>query len=238
MTLYEQLQSAQIDNSSSTTSRSPVIGCAVTKPNMDVKEKSDLSSSSRMSSNQASDGAAKQKAMDVKERSEHHECSVCHEHASLLCKACKGTPDGAGGITGVYYCSAACQKHDWPSHKIQCKAAKDRRILYRAGEIAQRLFIVFCRASWCSVIDKWDIIQARYMWVDIGRCYTGPVWRLYHGHRITNKKEALLGFPVDKFPLVHDQESVLTRESCREAMYTMEKLIGTLLKGKPRSLLL
>ncbi|KAL8975961.1 MAG: hypothetical protein Q9205_007944, partial [Flavoplaca limonia] len=150
MTLHEDPKSAQIDNSSSTTSHSPVIGGAATKPNMEVKGKSDLSSSSEMSHFHASDGAAKQKAMDVKEKSDHSKCSVCGKDAISVCKACKRTPDGAGGVTGVYYCSAACQKQDWPSHKIKCKAAKDRRILYRAGDIAQRLFIVFCQASWCS----------------------------------------------------------------------------------------
>ncbi|KAL9019350.1 MAG: hypothetical protein Q9180_008691 [Flavoplaca navasiana] len=89
MTLYEQLQSAQINNSSSTPSRSPVIGGAAIQPNMDVKEKSDLPSSSRMSSNQASDGAAKQKEMDVKEKSDHSKCSACGKDA-ISCILPKG----------------------------------------------------------------------------------------------------------------------------------------------------
>lgn len=39
-------------------------------------------------------------------------CHVCNAHSSklLLCSKCKG----------IRYCSLACQKQDWPEHKLVC----------------------------------------------------------------------------------------------------------------------
>jgi hypothetical protein len=46
-------------------------------------------------------------------------CASCGRRATDMqrCKACKG----------VQYCSAACQKQDWPDHKHDCRAAQAAR---------------------------------------------------------------------------------------------------------------
>ena len=43
-----------------------------------------------------------------------HKCQVCGKKAVNICSACKLT----------FYCSSACQRKDWPTHKIICKKAK------------------------------------------------------------------------------------------------------------------
>ena len=234
MTLHEELKSAQINNSSSTTSRSPVIGNAATQPNMNVKEKSDLSSSSGMRHCHASDGAAKQKEMDVKEKSDHSKCSVCGKDAVSVCKACKGTPDGAGGVTGVYYCSAACQKEDWPSHKIKCKSAKDRQVLDRAWETAQKMWMVLCKKTWSWVVDQVKITERAVLIFDeleAVKTYMGPRWDVLHKHRGPRLKDYFLPFPVDQFPDVHQQEALLNHSRCGHALFLMDDLVKELLKG-------
>eukprot|EP01105_Mastigella_eilhardi_P013361 TRINITY_DN3041_c0_g1_i2.p2 TRINITY_DN3041_c0_g1~~TRINITY_DN3041_c0_g1_i2.p2 ORF type:complete len:208 (-),score=15.26 TRINITY_DN3041_c0_g1_i2:40-663(-) len=39
-----------------------------------------------------------------------HSCGVCQKPAHLKCSACKH----------VFYCSAACQRADWATHKLHC----------------------------------------------------------------------------------------------------------------------
>ncbi|KAL8777858.1 MAG: hypothetical protein Q9213_007677 [Squamulea squamosa] len=78
--------------------------------------------------------------MDVTRNADPHHCSVCRKHAVSVCKACKGTPDGMGGITAVYYCGATCQKRDWEAqHKHDCKAAKERHMNANIREVSLRV---------------------------------------------------------------------------------------------------
>lgn len=97
---------------------------------------------------------------------------------------------------------------------------------------------MFCRASWCSVIDKVESGRGQVMWVDLRRLYTGEIWKIYHGNLTANMKDYLLPFPVEKVPLGPDQESILTQGACRAAMYKVENLIKILLKGECRGLYL
>ncbi|KAL8833705.1 MAG: hypothetical protein Q9176_007861 [Flavoplaca citrina] len=234
MTLHEDPKSAQIDNSSSTTSHSPVIGGAATKPNMEVKGKSDLSSSSEMSHSHASDGAAKQEVMDVKEKSDHSKCSVCGKDAISVCKAFKGTPDETGNLTAVYYCSAACQKEDWPNHKIKCNAARDRRVLDRARETAQKMWMVLCKKTWSWVIDQVKITERAVLIFDdleSVKTYMGPRWEVFHKRRRPRLKDYFLPFPVDQFPDLHQQEALLNHSRCGHALFLTDDLVKELLKG-------
>lgn len=80
--------------------------------------------------------------METASKPDTHKCAVCSKNANLICKACKGTPDGVGGLVAIYYCGAVCQKVGCKEHKPLCNAAKDRRALHRAGEIAQHLYFV------------------------------------------------------------------------------------------------
>lgn len=171
--------------------------------------------------------------MEVKEKSDRHKCSVCLKDADLVCKACKGTPDGAKGITTIYYCSAACQKEDWKAHKPKCRASKDRQNLYRAGGLAQRLWLLFCKKTWQWVIDEVEVIDLGLIkWEDIGRIYFGEYWEVRHGRRTPSMKNYLLPFPIERFPDVGQQEALLTQSRCRDALFIMDDIINDLLQGE------
>lgn len=72
-----------------------------------------------------------------------HKCSYCGKETSKKCGACHGAPAYEGGIVETtWYCSSNCQAADRKSPTL-CKAAEARKVLFRAGDIAQRLFYIW-----------------------------------------------------------------------------------------------
>ncbi|KAL8726730.1 MAG: hypothetical protein Q9166_006525 [cf. Caloplaca sp. 2 TL-2023] len=157
-------------------------------------------------------------------------CSVCSNPADAVCKACKGTPDGVGGSTAVYYCSDTCQKIDWDTHKPACKASRDRQAVHRMGHIAQRLFITFRRNTWKWPIERLEIGRGPILWADIGRLYVGEIWKIVDGEHPQNMKKYFLPFPKETFPDVQQQEAVLSQGGCRFAMFLVGNLLKDMLK--------
>lgn len=72
-------------------------------------------------------------------------CATCRTDGERPCIGCHGTLDSEGRqMYTTYYCSAGCQKMDYDrTHKHVCKAAKDRRAVYRVGNIAQLAFFAY-----------------------------------------------------------------------------------------------
>lgn len=132
--------------------------------------------------------------METASKSDTHKCSVCSKDANLICKACKGTPDGVGGLVAVYYCGATCQKDGWKAHKPLCNAAKDRRALYRAGDIARHLYQILHKNTWMWPIEKIE--------------KTGKEWLIIDGEY--PGKSVVLPFPSTMFPNAKDQEAILS----------------------------
>lgn len=159
-------------------------------------------------------------------------CSKCGKDAILTCKACKGMPDSAEQLTAVYYCSPECQKSDWEVHKPKCKASRDRQVLFRAGDIAQRLLIIFLRNKCRSVYSNVVMDIGRIHWQDIGRLYVGKMWRVHYGTRTPDMTNYLIPFEIEPALPMHSQESILTKEECRTAMFVADHLIKDLLQGK------
>lgn len=160
-------------------------------------------------------------------------CSVCIRDAMSACKACKGTPDGIGGFTAIYYCSAACQKQDWSIHKLNCNISKDRQTLYRADGLAQRLFTTFRKTVWSWPIDKVEIGKGRIYWVDVGMDHTGDILRIFDAQRRPrqHEKHYLFPFPIDQFPDVRQQQAILMMDCCGSAIYAVDNLLSDMLKG-------
>ena len=50
-------------------------------------------------------------------------CGRCGRGGALKACACRA----------ARYCSVACQKRDWPRHKLDCRLSKDRRLPERAS---------------------------------------------------------------------------------------------------------
>lgn len=130
-------------------------------------------------------------------------------------QACRDTPNGAGGLTAVYYCGATCQAVAWPAHKADCKVAKDRRTLYRAGDIAQDLFFIFQRNTW-----MWPIQRVEKKGTD---------WLIIDGDRVA--KSIVVPFPASVFPDTRDQRAISSCNSCESAVAHTHQLIRDLLKG-------
>lgn len=154
--------------------------------------------------------------MKITSEPETHECSVCLKKANLVCKACKGTQDGVGGLVAVYYCDATCQKDGWKAHKPLCKAAKDRMALYRTGEIAQHLYYTFKRHAWKWVIER---VEKK-----------DNTWLVFDG--IFRDKSIVVPFPDAMFRDAKDQEIIMSYTSCNSAVAFLHRLFGDTLNGK------
>ena len=70
------------------------------------------------------------------------ECSNCKKPAKLSCSGCKPSIALEGDPPIARYCGAECQKADWARHKPICSKVKDRLVLYRVVETAQRLWYI------------------------------------------------------------------------------------------------
>lgn len=148
----------------------------------------------------------------------HHtrECSKCKKPASLTCKACKDTPSATDGQpSSTWYCGPECQKAHWTEHKSQCKAGQARQALYRAAIIAKKMFYAFMKIT--------------FMW-NPGRIEKiGKTWLIHP--KIYTGTSQIVQFPYDIVPDVHDQEALLTYQSCNTAVSNMHNVVKTLMEG-------
>lgn len=146
-----------------------------------------------------------------------HTCSICSKPATHTCKACKATPNTTDGqLTSTWYCGAECQKAHWTKHKVQCKAAQARQKLYRAGDLAQKIFYHFSKTT--------------YMWCPWRIEKIGTTWLLHP--IVYDSKSQLVPFPYATVPNVQDQEALLSYQRCSSAVYNMQDLVKALLEGK------
>ncbi|OJJ29988.1 hypothetical protein ASPWEDRAFT_73356 [Aspergillus wentii DTO 134E9] len=68
-------------------------------------------------------------------------CARCQKPATTRCTGCVDAPVYEEILSkNTFYCSAACQKEDWDSHKTTCKALKARKTLKRAASLLQEIF--------------------------------------------------------------------------------------------------
>lgn len=121
-----------------------------------------------------------------------------------------------GQLSSAWYCGAECQKAHWTEHKVECKAAQARRALYRAGALAQQLFYRFSATtySWCPG----RIEKIGTTWLIHPRVYTGT--------------SVLIPFQYEIVADVHDQEALLTYQTCSSAVSNMHDVVKALLGGK------
>src|SRR5688500_3512650 len=60
-------------------------------------------------------------------------CAACAKPASLTCSRCRTTT----------YCSSACQKSDWRTHKQSCNTTNLSQTVERAGTLLQELILTW-----------------------------------------------------------------------------------------------
>ena len=150
---------------------------------------------------------------------EVHKCSKCSKTASLTCKACRAMPNAINGqISSTWYCGPECQKADWIEHKPQCKASQARQALYRAAVTAQKIFYIYQKTTFMWHPEKLEKVGTS--WFILPKIYT------------STSTSQLCPFPYENFPDVHDQEALLTYQSCNVAVSKMHNVIKIFLVGK------
>ncbi|KAF2120217.1 hypothetical protein BDV96DRAFT_642062 [Lophiotrema nucula] len=78
-------------------------------------------------------------------------CSSCQKPAALKCGRCKF----------AWYCSAVCQRAHWKEHKSTCKEDSTERTIYRAGDLLQQIFYVYCEKNFDRRITKLEDLGDR-----------------------------------------------------------------------------
>lgn len=149
-----------------------------------------------------------------------HACSKCSKTASLSCKGCKAMPNAIEGqISSTWYCGPECQKADWIEHKPQCKASQARQALYRAAVTAKKIFYAYQKQTFMSAPERIEKI--------------GTIWLIHP--KVCTVKSLMLPFPHDTFPDAHDQDALLTHQSCNTAVSEMHNVVKTLFAGESSS---
>ena len=72
----------------------------------------------------------------------------------MICVGCKGLPDALHGQMEVHYCGTECQKTHWASHKPLCNAARARKVINRAADLAKAVSQLFLRIKYKMIIEE------------------------------------------------------------------------------------
>lgn len=148
-------------------------------------------------------------------------CSSCsNDGAPKVCSGCNAVLDASGTskVPLTRYCNEACQKAHWLVHKPVCKVHQARKMLYRAGRIAQLAFYEYQEESWNHPpIESVDgsggdlVVQEAPM---------------------NGQKGALSSFPHHLFKSEDEKLAVLTYLGCTDAVNHMYWLLHPMLQSK------
>jgi hypothetical protein len=129
--------------------------------------------------------------------------------------------DRHGNHSPTFYCGKACQQKDWRAkHKRKCKAANDRKALYRAAAILQPVFKAVCRLTWFA-----NVLGVAWAGEDEERKLVVRFGEMTKGADF--KK-----FPEDMLPDEQAREVLLAAEAGLLSMVTMSTTLRMLLQGK------
>ena len=155
--------------------------------------------------------------MDSVGKHESPGCSHCGKAAKMICLGCKGLPDGSQGQTKVHYCGTECQKNDWASHKTLCNAARARKAIYRAADLAKAVSQLFLRIKYKMVIEE----VKRY----------DNVWIICPPSEYKGGKCVLHPFPSALFSNKQDADAILEFQSCIAVLDHLHTFLKHLLIG-------
>ena len=156
--------------------------------------------------------------MDSVGKPEEHACSHCRKAAKMICVGCKGLPDGSQGQMEVRYCGTECQKEDWASHKTSCSAARARKAIYRAGELAKAVSHIFTRTKYKMLIKEVKKFS--------------NIWIIYPPSEYNGSKCALHPFPSALFSNKQDADAILEFQGCNAVLDHLHGFLEHLLTGQ------
>lgn len=148
-------------------------------------------------------------------------CASCGKHAKLLCTACNHCPvQSENDVSTIYYCNKDCQASHWTKHKSECKARIARRSLYRAADLAQKIYLELCFQTWgervTSVEDDGQALHIHNV--------------VMGGHVLYHPFPAMRDFGDD------DRAAVAVHANCDVGMMTMWEVIKVIFEGETFSL--
>ena len=156
-------------------------------------------------------------------------CASCSKpSAEKHCAGCIGAPDLEGRPQQISYCNALCQKGHWQAHKQTCLALRQRKILFRAGDTAQRVFYLYRR----ELFDKkFKVVEHEGNDIVLHEEDYGDGYRLNPFEAL---EQCLEPFPDILFKEKRDKEAVLTHNACTDALAYIHQLIAIMLRGKSK----
>ena len=141
---------------------------------------------------------------------ESHPCAHCGKVANLVCAGCKE----------ARYCSNQCQKESWGSHKTPCSAARARKAIYRAGDLAKAVSQIFNRATYRTNIKEMKKF--------------GNLRIIYLERELKDSECALGPFPSALFPDKQDADAILEFQNCDAVLNNLHAFLKCLFKGQLR----
>ena len=136
-------------------------------------------------------------------------CCNCGKVATLVCNGCKDLPAAPGNSRMVTrYCTKLCQEEHWTIHKKDCKAAKNRRLIYRVASLTKALFYIHNEITFAwgyfRKIDRYGTIRAIHL----------------HEEKSNGRKALLVPFSTvtDLVSDKNEQEAYLSYRGSYEAM--------------------
>lgn len=140
------------------------------------------------------------------------QCAWCGKPAKMRCPNCMDGVDVYGIRSTPSYCNAGCQREHLALHQMGCYASNKRKELYRAGALAQELFLFLRREMWSSRVAKYNLRRNGVLYL----------------HEVPHSVESDVGvgFP-EKLDLLYPEKTaaILTRCSGQSALMLMAPLL-------------
>ncbi|KAH6715763.1 hypothetical protein BKA61DRAFT_719791 [Leptodontidium sp. MPI-SDFR-AT-0119] len=152
------------------------------------------------------------------------ECAHCSKFANRFCSRCKDAPILSDGLRKAYYCSSACQRAHWETHKGDCTILKAGKTLYRAGDILQQLFYQYREKLFDRRLAKIE-----------NRCSKLYIYdRNFTDHELSKplrEDTITVSFPEMMYKTPEDKKAVLVHIACSDAIAFFHDLAGYLLSA-------
>ncbi|KAF8853449.1 hypothetical protein BDZ45DRAFT_761761 [Acephala macrosclerotiorum] len=117
----------------------------------------------------------------------------------------------------AHYCGLECQQEHWTSHELTCIKLKDRTLLYRVIDTAQKLFFIHREMTWHEFdVDSVQKIEGHLV---LRGTY-------FQDHRFSKDYKQ---FPSNVVPQEH-RRAVLSFNQCRYALLWVVEFIEDMLK--------